>query len=455
MIRAALWFVGLFALAVAIALFAGNNEGMVSLFWSPYRVDISLNMLLLALLATFAIGYAALRAFSALLMLPQNAKRWRQQQKERQMYQAFVESFSHLQAGRYVRASKSAQTLLKLSDELRNEHAKVPQDSTMRAIAHMFAADSAHALRNVEERDSHYAQALEDVPLNGSQQQQEVREGAQMRAARWALDDRDPQEALRRLDQLAPGAKRRTMALRIKLKAGRLAREVQTSLETARLLYKHGGLSTEAASGIVRSLLQEQLHDTHDSAQVQQLWSDLPSVERQDADIVLSFAQRWLHVGGDSTTARSWLLPLWERYVQSPDRCMQASSNASSCACSRRWKIWMQTGWHALNPPSALRHRMRCCSIWPVWPVCSASCGARASNCCARRCSACRSPHCAPRAGKPWPCWPSSAKTMPQPPMPGAKPRCSRRHDFQNHSYQGFMHLRWNPLQRKTMPHPD
>ena len=73
MIRAALWFVGLFALAVAIALFAGNNEGMVSLFWSPYRVDISLNMLLLALLATFAIGYAALRAFSALLMLPQNA----------------------------------------------------------------------------------------------------------------------------------------------------------------------------------------------------------------------------------------------------------------------------------------------------------------------------------------------------------------------------------------------
>ncbi len=346
MIRAALWFVGLFALAVAIALFAGNNEGMVSLFWSPYRVDISLNMLLLALLATFAIGYAALRAFSALLMLPQNAKRWRQQQKERQMYLAFVESFSHLQAGRYVRASKSAQTLLKLSDELRNEHAKVPQDSTMRAIAYMFAADSAHALRNVEERDRHYAQALEDVPLNGSQQQQEVREGAQMRAARWALDDRDPQEALRRLDQLAPGAKRRTMALRIKLKAGRLAREVQTSLETARLLYKHGGLSTEAASGIVRSLLQEQLHDTHDSAQVQQLWSDLPSVERQDADIVLSFAQRWLHVGGDSTTARSWLLPLWERYVQSP-RQMHAGQQQRLFMCLQQALEDLDADWLA------------------------------------------------------------------------------------------------------------
>ena len=136
------------------------------------------------------------------------------------------------------------------------------------------------------------------------------------------------------------------MALRIKLKAGRLAREVQTSLETARLLYKHGGLSTEAASGIVRSLLQEQLHDTHDSAQVQQLWSDLPSVERQDADIVLSFAQRWLHVGGDSTTARSWLLPLWERYVQSP-RQMHAGQQQRLFMCLQQALEDLDADWLA------------------------------------------------------------------------------------------------------------
>lgn len=120
------------------------------------------------------------------------------------MYQALVESLSHLQAGRYVRARKSALLLLKLSDELRTEHADVPQDATLRAIAHMLAADSAHALRDVEARNDHYEQAITDVPLNGTQQQQEVREGAQMRAARWALDDRDPQEALQRLEQLPP-----------------------------------------------------------------------------------------------------------------------------------------------------------------------------------------------------------------------------------------------------------
>lgn len=318
MMRAALWFVGLFALAVAVALFAGNNQGMVSLFWHPYRVDLSLNMVLLSLLTVFALAYAALRAFAALLMLPQHAKRWRQQQKERQMYQAFVESFSHLQAGRYVRASKSAQTLLKLSDELRKEHAHIPQDATLRAIAHMLSADSAHALRNTEARDAHYAQALEDVPFNGSLQQQEVREGAQMRAARWALDDRDPQEALLRLEQLAPGAKRRTMALRIQLKASRLAHDNQAALDTARLLAKHGGLSPQVASSITRGLILEELQHTHDAEQLQQVWTALLPADQHTPDIALTAARKLVEMQGNAATARHWLLPVWEQFLQNP-----------------------------------------------------------------------------------------------------------------------------------------
>lgn len=318
MMRAALWFVGLFAVAVALALFAGNNQGMVSLFWHPYRVDLSLNMVLLLLFTVFALAYAALRAFSALVMLPHQAKRWRQQQKERNLYQALVASFSHLQAGRYVRARKSAQTLLKLSDELRHEDAHFAQDSHLRAIAHMLAADSAHALRDVAARDSHYEQALDDVPLNGSLQQQEIREGAQMRAARWALDDRDPQEALQRLEQLPPGASRRTMALRIQLKASRLAHATHSALETARLLAKHGGLSPEAAASIIRGLVIEQIQHTHDAEQLQQTWRSLHPADRDAPDIALAAARKLVELQGDAQQARSWLLPVLEQFIQAP-----------------------------------------------------------------------------------------------------------------------------------------
>ena len=47
--RAALWLLALFGVAVAAALFAGNNQGTVTLYWPPYRIDLSLNMVVLLL----------------------------------------------------------------------------------------------------------------------------------------------------------------------------------------------------------------------------------------------------------------------------------------------------------------------------------------------------------------------------------------------------------------------
>jgi HemY protein len=51
--RAALWFVALFGVAVASALLAGGNQSTVTVFWSPYRVDLSLNLVLLVLVVLF------------------------------------------------------------------------------------------------------------------------------------------------------------------------------------------------------------------------------------------------------------------------------------------------------------------------------------------------------------------------------------------------------------------
>lgn len=285
MMRAALWFVGLFALAVALALFAGNNQGMVSLFWPPYRVDISLNMALLALLGLFVLCYASLRGVAVLGQLPEQTRRWRQQQKERKLYAALIRSLAHLQAGRFVRASKSARELLEHSNSLRHSNAAVPLDSSLRSIAHLLAADSAHALQDPSVRDQHYAQLLEDTSHQPSPLAQEVREGAQMRAARWALDDRNPQESLQRLAQLPQGAARRTLALRIKLKAARLAQDNATALETTRLLAKHGGFTPASASSLIASLVGEEIRACHDTQQLEKLWRSLPTAEQQHPDI--------------------------------------------------------------------------------------------------------------------------------------------------------------------------
>jgi hypothetical protein len=75
--RAALWLLALFGIAAAVALFAGNNQGTVTVFWPPYRVDLSLNLVLLLLLGAFLFIHAVLGALAALFDLPRQAPRCR------------------------------------------------------------------------------------------------------------------------------------------------------------------------------------------------------------------------------------------------------------------------------------------------------------------------------------------------------------------------------------------
>lgn len=324
--RAALWFAGLFCLAVAGALFAGSNQGSVTLFWPPYATDLSLNMVMALLLAIFIVLYGALRGFSALVSLPLQAKRWRVQQRERRMHQALLESLTHLHAGRFLRARKAALQTLQQEEGLTQDKATLSYRHQLRTIAHMAAADSSHALQDRSIRDEHLEAALELAPLNGSAQQQELREGAQMRSARWALDDRDASGALERLALLPHGAARRTIALRIKLKASRLALQTGAALETTRLLAKHQAFSPEAADSLLRTLLLEQLHYAYDPAQLQAAWAQLESHERQMPELAIPAARQLVALGGSSAIARSWLLPVWEEQLRNPQALNKAQS---------------------------------------------------------------------------------------------------------------------------------
>ena len=55
-----LWLLGLFGLAVALIL-AAHNTGYLLLVYPPYRVEMSLNLFILLLLALFVLGYFAVR----------------------------------------------------------------------------------------------------------------------------------------------------------------------------------------------------------------------------------------------------------------------------------------------------------------------------------------------------------------------------------------------------------
>jgi HemY protein len=110
--RTALWLLAVFAAAVALALFAGGSQGTVTVFWPPYRVDLSVNLALLLLALVFGLLYAALRGFGLLLQLPRQARRWRAQQRERATHALLLDALTQYSAGRFLRARKAAEAAL-------------------------------------------------------------------------------------------------------------------------------------------------------------------------------------------------------------------------------------------------------------------------------------------------------------------------------------------------------
>lgn len=315
--RAVLWLVGLFAMAVALALFAGDNEGTVTIFWPPHRVDLSANLVLLLLALLFVLLHAALRALAAVLELPRQARRWRAQQRERAAQAQLLDGMVQLSAGRYLRARKAAEDALAREQAMAASGETLPQAPTLRALAHLTAAASAHSLQDNALRDTHLQQALNATA--GSAAPQELREGLHLRAARWALDDHDPTASLAWLDRLPQGASRRTLALRIKLKAARQARQSAAALETARLLAKHRAFSSEAARSLLRSLASELIDTAHDPAQLQGIWASLDVTEQAMPELALRAAQRMMALGGEGALVREWLRPVWEQMLTLPE----------------------------------------------------------------------------------------------------------------------------------------
>jgi HemY protein len=377
--RAALWLVSLFAVAVATALLASNNAGTVSIFWAPYRLDLSLNLVLFALVLILLTLHWAQRALTAMFELPKQAKRWRLQQKERAAHGALLDSLAQFMEGRFLRARKSAELVLLREKSLSDAGEVLDHASALRCVAHILAAESAHALNDKTTRQSHLNLALQEPSGGASNVRQSLMEGSMLRAARWALDDRDASESLLWLDRLPQGVARRTLAMRLKLKAARLAGESSLALDTALLLIKHRAFTSEASESMIRSLVFDLISKTHELGQMQRLWARLGDAQRQSTELAIQAAQHWLSLGGEPVVARAWLNPIWNRWQATPQnlsatqqlkltQVLDRSLKGQDTPEEREWLVWIEAAQKA-NPREPLLQYLagRLCQKRQLW----------------------------------------------------------------------------------------
>jgi len=115
-VRVLFWFLLLAGAAVAVALAARLTSGYALLVAPPYRIELSLNLLLVLVAGGFVAGYALLRIVNRALGLPEEVRLYRRRQHQERARAKQDAAVVALLEGRFGRARQFAAEALAIPD---------------------------------------------------------------------------------------------------------------------------------------------------------------------------------------------------------------------------------------------------------------------------------------------------------------------------------------------------
>ena len=270
--RFVFWIVGLFALAVLIGLASTLNTGYAILFVPPYRMEVSFNLLIIAVVVLVLVAYAVLRLLGLAANLPQEVRAFQRQKKLRAARHALREAAISMFEGRYQRAEREA--LKSIDDEYADEN---------RALALMIAARSAASVGDNAKRDG-YLSRLESMP-------ERIQLARHMVEAQIRMDAKQPLEALAAIERARAISSNLTSALRLELKIRMLLKQPEQVLQITEKLLKADALEAEQARRYRLAAYRQQLVGLGSEREVRDWLKRIPGVEKQNPDLVVDISR--------------------------------------------------------------------------------------------------------------------------------------------------------------------
>lgn len=273
--RILFWILAICGLAVALTLAAKHNAGYALLVYPPYRLELSLNLLITLLLAALAAGYGLMRLIFHTLNLPSYVRAFRRERQRERARSAMMDALLAFHEGRYGKAEKLAANAL--------EH---PEFS---AVGALLAARAAHQMRAYDRSDAYLLQAERLSPDQSA--------ARLMTEAELLLDQRRHADALAVLKRLQRVAKL-TGAVRLELKAQQQAKNWGKVLELVGKLEKNLAITPIYAAQLKINAHQENLKNRlPDIVALKEYWRKLPDADRTDSKIALAGARQFLAFG--------------------------------------------------------------------------------------------------------------------------------------------------------------
>ena len=299
--RVLFWFLLLAVAAVVAALAAKLNSGYALLVAPPYRVELSLNLLLILIVVGFFALYLGLRMIARTVQLPAQVRVLRRQQKQQRARTKLDSAIVALLEGRYGKAQQEAKEALAL-----------PHSSGLAALVAARAA--------IDMRQFDVAEGFLSRPET---QATSLAVPRLTLSAEIALEQGQPQEALRILESLKREAGLHTAALRLELRATQAARRFAGIPPLVEQLVKRGVFDATQGEQVRIAAQREQLRAlSNDAAGLRDAWNRLPDATRTQPPIARAAAQSFLQLGGDREAAeivarsleRGWDSELVELY---------------------------------------------------------------------------------------------------------------------------------------------
>jgi len=348
--RGLFWLIAVFAAAVAFALAGRFGEAYVLFVYPPWRVEVSMLLAALALLAAFGVAYVTTRLIHHTLELPAQVRAFRTGRQRAQAQSALAAALQCYYEGRYARAEKEA--------ALAWDAGAAP------GIAALIAARSAHQLHEDARRD----QWLQRAEAAG----ESLHGATLLTQAELALDERDFAGARDALRSLRGAGPRNIAAARLQLRAERGLQNWEEVLRVATLLAKRGALPQAIAEEHrVQAQIELLARDASDPAALEARVRRIPDEDLAHPRVATAAARRAAEMGNaalarevlERSLATDWNSALAQQYGELPAMEPQARQ-AEARARIERAERWLRE--HP-EDPQLLATLGRLCMAAELW----------------------------------------------------------------------------------------
>jgi len=286
--RTWLWTLLLAVVAVALAVMLRQHSGNVLLLIWPWRIEVSLTLAVLLLLAAFVALYLVLRFLAWLIAIPDRVRAWRGRRAQARDHELLERGWLSMLEGRYTQAEKD---LVRLYGQSKARNRRV--------LAALAAARSVHGLGEFARRDRMLESARELAGDDPS-----LQEATATVAADMLLDQGKPQQALDALAPLQDGGARHLHTSRLLLRAESALEHHERVFTLARGLLRRNALDKGEGAQLIDQAGAARLRAGMADDAWRAIWKDLKAEERLLPNIALAGAAAFEAAGEDDEAAR-------------------------------------------------------------------------------------------------------------------------------------------------------